>query len=374
MKISFCFLLLLLISGVSFAQVPHSHGYDRTITFPDIPGYNTLVTDLHIHTVFSDGKVWPEIRVLEAEKDGVHAIAMTEHLEYQPHKKDIPHPDRNRSFEVAKSAASAMEMMVISGTEITRGNPAGHSNAIFIEDANKMMMEDVYEVFKEANRQGAFVFWNHPAMINLVSDGMAKLTDLHKRLISEKLLHGIEVVNDLTYSEESLQIALDYNLTIMGTSDIHELIDWRYKVPEGGHRPVTLVFANDKTEQGLEEALRRGRTVAWFNDLLIGKEENVQPLLKACLTVEEAAYLPKSQVARVVIKNNSSSSFTLRSTGNYTYNTQADVFTIQPHASLEMEVKTLEVLDSFTMEFEVLNAVIAPKKHPVMRLSVEISN
>ena len=374
MKVSFfLFFSTLLMATITFAQVPHSHRYDRTIIFPDVPGYQTLVTDLHIHTVFSDGKVWPEIRVLEAEKDGVDAIAMTEHLEYQPHKRDIPHPDRNRSFEVAKSAASAMDMMVISGTEVTRGNPAGHSNAIFIEDANKMMMEDVYEVFKEANRQGAFVFWNHPAMINLVSDGMAKLTDLHKRLISEKLLHGIEVVNDLTYSEESLQIALDHNLTIMGTSDIHELIDWRYKVPEGGHRPVTLVFANDKTEQGLEEALRSGRTVAWFNDLLIGKEENLQPLLKACLTVEEAAYLPKSEVARVVIKNSSSSSFTLRSTGSYTYNTQADVFTIQPHASLEMEVKTLQMMDSFTMEFEVLNAVIAPKKHPVMALTVEVS-
>jgi len=32
-------------------------------------------------------------------------------------------------------------------------------------------------------------------------------------------------------------------LTIIGTSDIHGLIDWQYNVPQGGHRPITLVFA-----------------------------------------------------------------------------------------------------------------------------------
>ena len=28
---------------------------------PDIPGYRTLKADLHLHTVFSDGNVWPKI-------------------------------------------------------------------------------------------------------------------------------------------------------------------------------------------------------------------------------------------------------------------------------------------------------------------------
>jgi len=30
---------------------------------PDIPGYYTIKCDLHMHTVFSDGKVWPTVRV-----------------------------------------------------------------------------------------------------------------------------------------------------------------------------------------------------------------------------------------------------------------------------------------------------------------------
>jgi hypothetical protein len=38
------------------------------------------------------------IRVEEALRDGLDGIAITEHLEWQPHLKDIPHPDRNRAY------------------------------------------------------------------------------------------------------------------------------------------------------------------------------------------------------------------------------------------------------------------------------------
>ena len=35
-------------------------------------------------------------------KDGLDAISLTEHLEYQPYAKDIPNPDRNRAYNIAK--------------------------------------------------------------------------------------------------------------------------------------------------------------------------------------------------------------------------------------------------------------------------------
>jgi hypothetical protein len=50
-------------------------------------------------------------------------------------------------------------------------------------------------------------------------------------------------VNNTTYSDDALWIALEHDLMIMVTSDIHALVDWQYDVPRGGHRPVTLVFA-----------------------------------------------------------------------------------------------------------------------------------
>lgn len=68
-------------------------------------------------------------------------------------------------------------------------------------------------------------------------------------LIEERLLNGIEVVNETMVSEEALRIALDHGLTIMGTSDVHGLVDWEFEVPGGGHRPITLVFAEERTRE-----------------------------------------------------------------------------------------------------------------------------
>ena len=54
--------ILFLIGAIATAQ-DHSHAGAQPMEYPDIPGYKTLVTDLHQHTVFSDGSVWPDIRV-----------------------------------------------------------------------------------------------------------------------------------------------------------------------------------------------------------------------------------------------------------------------------------------------------------------------
>ena len=97
------FLLLLVFSFLNIAQSKLDK--HRKIIFPDIPGYKTLKCDFHEHTVFSDGHVWPTIRVMEAVKDNLDAIAVTEHLEYQPHKDDIPHPDRNRAYNIETKAS-----------------------------------------------------------------------------------------------------------------------------------------------------------------------------------------------------------------------------------------------------------------------------
>jgi hypothetical protein len=126
-------------------------------------GLSLVSTDLHIHTTFSDGSVWPNIRVEEALKEGLDLISITDHLEYQPHRKDLPNPDRNRSFHIAEDTAKKSKLTVIRGAEITRSMPPGHINAVFIQDANKLLFpDDPLAGIEEANRQKGFVFWNHP--------------------------------------------------------------------------------------------------------------------------------------------------------------------------------------------------------------------
>jgi hypothetical protein len=366
-------LFFLTLAGHTSAQ-DHSHRLARSLKFPDVPGYKTLKCDFHQHSVFSDGSVWPDIRVMEALMDGLDAISLTEHLEYQPHKQDIPHPDRNRSYELAVQEAKNHDLLIVRGSEITRKMPPGHNNAIFIQDANAMLVDDSVGVFRAAKNQGAFIFWNHPNWTSQRKDGVATLTDMHRYLIREGLLHGIEVVNDHTYSDEALQIALDHNLTIMGTSDIHKLVDWEYKVPQGGHRPITLLLAKERSIESIKEALMQRRAIAYFKDMLIGRPEHLNPLVQASIVISKAAYGGGTTVLNITLENRSSTPFILRNTGRYTFHTQGDVITVPAGGSLDVEVKTIERLSNIKLSFEVMNAVTAPGKHPVLEWTSKITS
>ena len=367
--------------------------YERKLFFPDLDNYKTLLTDFHQHTVFSDGLVWPTIRVEEAVKDGLDAISLTDHLEYQPFSKDIPNPDRNRVYKVAKDFTDRInktvdkKLIIINGQEITRSMPPGHINAIFLDDANKLLHpDDSLKGIEEANKQNAFVFWNHPGWPAQRSDGIAKLDDFHRYLIDKNLLHGIEVVNELYYSEEALDIALKNNLTIMGTSDIHGLIDWLFKVPDDnesenknlpGHRPITMVFAKSKDKKSIKDALFEGRTAVFYNEMLIGKEENLKPLIEKCLVINNVNNLNlgysedgESSIKKIEIENISDAPFFLKNLSDFTFETNSDIITIYPNSKHTIAVRTRgNSLDE--LKFEVLNGIIAPKKYAKISLIVK---
>ncbi len=368
---SFLIALLLVNSGLLFAQ-SHSHAGGHVLSYPDIPGFLTLKTDLHQHTVFSDGEVWPTIRVMEALRENLDAISLTEHLEYQPHKQDIPHPDRNRSYQLAVEEAKDHGLLIIPGSEITRNAPVGHSNAIFITDANTLLAEAPEVPFKEAKKQGAFVFWNHPAWYRQSPTGNPVLSDFQKERIKNGELHGIEVINEHDYAEESLALALEYNLTIMGTSDIHGLIDWQY-LEKGFHRPLTLVFAKERTLDSMKKALFEGNTVAVYNALLVGKEQFLNPLIKASVEIKKAAYWDNTDILEVVLENTSSSDLLFENQMEYTFYSSSPVFEIAAGQTFSLKIKTLEKKDEITLKLKALGAYIAPKTHPEISWSIKVN-
>ncbi len=360
---------------------------DRLIRFPDTEDYLTLVVDLHTHSVFSDGHVWPRIRVGEALRDGLDALAITEHLEWQPHRADIAHPDRNRAYEEAVRAAAGHDLMIIAGTEITRTQPAGHMNAIFIEDANAMLKvtaepetDDVEGYFMAANRwppeqavqaaneQDAFVFWNHAWWHSPESPVVETvMTDFHRGLIEAGQLHGIEIANGIAYAEEAFQLALDHGLTPLGVSDVHELIDWDYPPATGGHRPVTLVLATERSQAALREALFAGRTAVWFQHTLIGREPYVVSLLRAALDVDEANYNAQHELLYLTVSNRSDAPIRLRNRGDYAMPGQTGDVDVPAHGTARFAVRPATDADTVELDFEVLNALIAPKTHPRLR-------
>ena len=401
-KINILLLFLFSIDIFSVGEVFVINDYkdmDRIINFPNTEKYKVIVADLHTHSVFSDGAVWPNVRVEEAVRDGIDLLAITEHLEYQPHIDDIPHPDRNRSFDIAEEIAKNKDLTVINGAEITRMFPPGHINAIFIEDANKLIyldeakISEAKEILKEvpeesltnyedlswledaalaslwpvksalieARNQNAFTFWNHPAWSSEEFIGQPMLREIHKEFFRDNLLHGIEVANGDGYSEEAFRIALEYGLTVLGTSDVHGLIDWDYPSSIGAHRPVTLILSESNSSDAIKSSLFSGKTVVWFKNNLIGLENNILELTNSYLKAKKVEILENSDIARVEIENVSDMRFIIQVLDQSSVVNESNLIEIAPNEKTVLQIDN--GIDKGSLDVKILNAFIAPNKN-----------
>lgn len=241
------------------------------LAIPDVGGYLTLKCDFHVHTVFSDGEVWPTFRVQEAVAEGLDAIALTDHVEYQP-KGDYVSRDRNAPYRIARQAASEAGLILIPGAEITRPMPPGHLNALFLQDANALAKDTWEDAVAEAARQGAVIFWNHPGWEGQQPDGVARWYDEHTSLYEQGVLAGIEVVNAIDYYPDVLAWCLEKKIAILGNSDTHAPIEFEYRNTPWRPRPMTLVFAKERSAPSIKEAILARRTAVKRGDELIGED------------------------------------------------------------------------------------------------------
>jgi hypothetical protein len=318
-----CSLLLFVNADISSGQT----NVRTKVNFPDIPGYKTMVCDFHLHTVFSDGLVWPTIRADEAWREGLDVIAITDHIEYQPHKDDIP-SNFNRASELAGERGEVLDILVIPGSEITRDMPPGHLNAIFIKDADKLNTDTWKQAIDAAAAQDAFIFWNHPGWKGQQSDGISKWYDEHTEILESDKLHGIEVVNGWEYYPEVHQWCLDNNLTMLSNSDAHNPILMYVDPLRGEHRPMTLVFAKDRSVAAIREALFNQRTVVYSKNFLYGKREFLEPLFYNSIYINNPALiLEPDQSKYFQISNYSDIDYHLVKTGDLeVIDAQSDVW------------------------------------------------
>jgi len=280
------------------------------IPFPDLPSYQTLKCDLHEHTVFSDGLVWPPVRVAEAWRQGLDVIAISDHIEYQPHKEDVP-TNHERSHELARDSARAHGLLLVKAAEITRDTPPGHFNALFLNDIKPLDTPEFLDVIKRANDQGAFVFWNHQGW---QGEEKGRWLDVHTTMFQNKWFQGMEVCNGDEYYPNAHKWCLEKNLTMLGNTDIHDP-DLRQKSTSQDHRTMTLAFVKEKTLPGLKEALLAGRTVVWWKDQLIGRKEWLEPLFHRCIQVAPP-HLRSDKAIWVQIRNACNADIRLERSGN----------------------------------------------------------
>ncbi len=272
--------LLVFLCTLSFAQ-PQSVEGDF---FPDILGYKTFKCDFHMHTVFSDGDVWPTLRVREAWSEGLDVIAITDHLESQQ-KAEWVKGDHNTSYELALGTAKDYGITLIRGAEITRSMPPGHLNALFVSDCNPLKTTRWQDAVAEVKRQNGLLIWNHPGWEGQQPDGKARWYAQHDSLLQTGILVGIEVVNSDEYYPEAHQWCLDKKLAMFGNSDVHSSIWDNPLVGVVRHRPMTLVFARDISPEALREAILARRTCVYWRDNLIGEERILRAIFDSAIVV-----------------------------------------------------------------------------------------
>lgn len=377
LKKAFAFLLLTLTITFSvFISTIFPQINARTeIDIPDVPGYITLKCDFHMHTVFSDGEVWPTVRVEEAWQEGLDAISITDHIEYQIHKEDIL-KNHNRPYEIAKSKADELGIILIKGAEITRSMPPGHLNAIFLEDIDPLDTEDWRDAIKAANNQGAFVFWNHPGWRQ--PQEIPIWYEEHTELFQKGYFQGIEIVNEYSYYPKAFQWALDKSLTIMGNSDVHTPVHNTFDLAQGQHRPMTLVFAAQKSEQAIKEALLDRRTAVYHNELLIGDERFLKPIFEQSIHILN----PKVSIkgtgrAAIQIKNRSDCLFHLMPSQEIEEISLPEEIKLHPDKiilfQLKGKSKNLSGKKKVTIPVVVKNLFIAPEMGMPVTLNFEVN-
>ena len=271
-------LLILVVAGaIVRAQTP----VRQALPVPDVPGFKTLKADFHLHTVFSDGNVWPTVHVQDAWRDGLDVIALTEHAEYNPHAADVK-VDIGRSYVIAKPLADQLGVILVPGVEITKPDPpaplvlpegSAHFNALFITDPSVLNVpNDLMEALRRAKAQNAFVFWNHPRYRVSRAVWFPPIA----RAFDAGLFQGMELVNGPDFYDEAYPWIAERRLTILADSDAHDPVPPRTAT---AHRPITLLFARTADLDGVREALVSRRTAAWQGDDVWGPEEYLRGLM-----------------------------------------------------------------------------------------------
>lgn len=341
----------------------------KVLCIPDIPGYQTLKGDFHIHTVFSDGHIWPDFRIVEAWTEGLDVIAITDHIEYQSHTMDIPADDLNSGYERAKIKANNLNILLVPGAEISKKVPPGHLNALFIKDMNKLRNDAPMMQIEEAIKQGAFILWNHPGWgwAKPLPD-TTKWWDFQTAILGKGWLHGIEVYNTEEWYQVALNWCIDKDLTVFANSDIHAPINYWYNLSHPySHRPMTLVFSKNRTLDGVKEALFENRSLAYFDHILAGKEDLLKELFHASIILHSPFRQVENNGRKTYfaeLENPTDLTFILKKEGAAKSNDRTDLVKLLPKTITIIKYKYNEDV----LYYQLMNCYSDINTHPLVQL------
>ena len=293
------------------------------VILPQVNGYNVIKADLHVHTIYSDGNLTSSSRIDEAWRDGLDAIAITDHIECRLNvdafeeylgknlegadvKAEGSLTDMNYSVRGAERTARQMGITLIPGIEITRSPmKVGHFNALFTTDNNLIPDDDPLQAIRNAKKQNAIVQINHPGWARPNND----YTSVAEAAIKEGLIDGVEVFNSYEFYPEVVERAVNAGYYVSCGSDLHITSHERYG-HYGKFRDMVLILAKDSSPAAIREALEHQRTLAYAYGDIAGSEPLLIDFFKAACSCKVLSVGSKGDKV-VQITNNSSFPYVL---------------------------------------------------------------
>ena len=285
----------------------------QEVVFPRIQGFWVIKADLHIHTIYSDGQVLPETRVWEAWRDGLDLLVITDHPEYLT--LALPQ-DRDRAYGRALPLARALGLLLVRGAELTTLSGPQYTDedsdhvVAFIQDEGPFF-NDFDTAVRSAREQGAVIIWAHP--------GPRWARDA-KRLLELGWLDGIELRNSgrrggkgIGYHRgepvfsQVMDWCLEHDLAVIASSDAHWPIDQMVDRARGERRDMTLVLAERRDEKAIRDAIKARRTLAYFAEMIWGREEWLHALAESALAFSLTPSVQRNRKRHFLSVANSSS-------------------------------------------------------------------
>lgn len=234
--------------------------------FPTVDGYQVLVGDFHMHTTHSDGVLPPAERVLEAYLAGYDTIALTDH-------------GTTAGYAETKELAEQLGLVLVRGLE---SGIAGHEHYVLLGVGEGYVPRDSHgwaATPEEAQESGRVYYRDELERVR-ASGGIAIYAHPHhgwreysQWAADQGILVGCEVLNSSTTNgwgsvwthgrpahPQGLEWALEKGMAAVAFSDLHGLHQ------DAPPRAKTLVLVSEATPEGVVEAFREGRVLAWFPD------------------------------------------------------------------------------------------------------------
>ena len=184
-------------------------------------------------------------------------------------------------------------------------------------------------------------------------------------------------MNGREYYPEAHRWAIEKKLTMLSNSDIHSPLNLDYNVhEENDHRPITLVFAKDRTREAIKEALFARRTAVYSGGQLIGDEQFLKPIFtQAVKFVKDSVKLTSKDKYFLQLANSSDLTYELERVGDPVDVSTPKSLRLAANKTVLFEVKTKTNATNgpkqIAATYQVKNLLVAPDEPLKVTLTFE---